>query len=39
MRNVMHELPSMVLIEVADLVIYLDWALHMFRHLTHTTKR
>jgi len=25
--------PSMVLIEVTDLVIYLNWALHMLRHL------
>jgi hypothetical protein len=26
-------IPSMVLIEVANLVVYVDWALHMLRHL------
>jgi hypothetical protein len=26
-------IPSMVLIEVANLVVYVDWALHTLRHL------
>jgi hypothetical protein len=26
-------IPSIVLIEVTNLVVYVDWALHMLRHL------